>query len=284
MKTVRKPVAAIRGPKRAAPEPLADGIRSEKRPYGLLAVMSNEELVGYAEMLIASLSIEGRSELAKADAGLYEALRKRRLLDELGLEDLRGEVRDWASIGKEELVGYAKEFIAERGISGRGELEKADAGLYQALWKRKLLDELGLEDLRGEVRDWASIGKEELVGYAKEFIAERGISGRGELEKAGAGLYKAMWKRRLLDKLGLGHKLRDWTGMGKEELVGYTKKFIAERRISGREELKKADKGIYQALWKRKLLDAVFSDAESSRHADAVDGVIGALESFGDGK
>jgi hypothetical protein len=67
-------------------------------------------------------------------------LRTRKLLDEVGLQNLRREMRDWAGMGNDELVVHAKEFIAEKGISGRGELKKADEGLYQALRKRKLLD------------------------------------------------------------------------------------------------------------------------------------------------
>jgi hypothetical protein len=86
------------------------------------------------------------------------------------------------------------------------------------------------------------------------------------------------------ESLMASHGRRNWAAMGKERLLAYAKEFIAERGISGRKELEKADRGLYEALSKRKLLDAVFSEAESSRHADAVNGVIGALESFGDGK
>jgi hypothetical protein len=125
-------------------------------------------------------------------------------------------------------------------------------------------------------------GKEELVAHAKRFIVEKEVSGRKELKKADSGLYEALRKRKLLDEVGLEYKLRDWTGMWKEDLVDYSKTFIAERGISGREGLKKADAGLYKALWKRRLLDEVFSDLDSDTHADAVNGVIGALESFGD--
>jgi hypothetical protein len=129
------------------------------------------------------------------------------------------------------------------------------------------------------------MGKEELVGYSKKFIAEKGISGRHELEKADSGLYYTLMRRKLLDEVGLGSSNannRDWTVMGKEGLVGYAKEFIAKKGIVGRRELEKADARLYNALRRRKLLDAVFSERESSGHADAVQGVLDALESFGD--
>ncbi len=247
-------------------------------------MLNDKFLIAHARWKVADEKCGGRKELQKADSGLHDALRRRKLLGEVGLQD---RYRDWVGMGKEELVAHAKEFIAENGISGRKELAKADEGLYQALRRRKLLDGLGLPDTNVNNRLWAGMGKEELVDYSKTFIAERGISGRKGLKKAGSGLYQALRKRKLLDEVGLEDlrgERRDWTGLGKKELVGYSKKFIAERGINRRKELKKADAGLYQALWKRKLLDAVFRHAEAAKHLGAVEGVLDALESFGDSK
>jgi hypothetical protein len=267
--------------KPARMEPLDEGfIRTSRgREWSR---MGKETLVAHAKEFIAEKGISGRKELKKADKGLYDVLRKMELLDDVGLEEKN---RDWAGMGMGKLVAHAKEFIAEKRINGRWELQKADPGLYEALRGRKLLDEVGLEYLRREMRDWAVMGKEELVAHAKKFIGEKEISGRAELAKADLGLYQALLKRKLLDEVGLEYlrrEMRDWAVMGKEELVAFAKGFISEREVRWREELKKADLGLYQALRRRKLLDEVFSDAESSKHADAVNGVIGALESFGD--
>ncbi|MFH0885327.1 MAG: hypothetical protein V1861_06475 [Candidatus Micrarchaeota archaeon] len=249
------------------------------------AEMGKEELIAHAKGFIAGKGISRRGMLEKVDCGLHAALRMRNLWNEVGLPDLRGEIRDWEKIGRDGLAAYAKEFIAKNGITKRRRLAEADPGLYSALRKRKLLDEVGLPDSNDGHRNWAEMGKEELIAHAKGFIVERGIQGRKELAKADKGLYQALGKRKLLDEVGLADsrgERRDWAGMGKEELVAHAKEFIAENGIGGRGELEKADAGLYNALRKRKLLDEVFSDAESSKHADAVNGVLGALDSFGD--
>jgi hypothetical protein len=107
-------------------------------------------------------------------------------------------------------------------------------------------------------RSWKPMNDLELIRSARAFIAERGIGGRKELAKADAGLYQALWRRRLLDSVGLEEKQRDWASMGDEELVALAKTFIAEKEIDGRKELAKADAGLYQVLRRRKLLDSVF--------------------------
>jgi hypothetical protein len=87
-----------------------------------------------------------------------------------------------------------------------------------------------------------------------------------------------LWKRKLIDRVGLEKKVRDWASMNDEELVGFARKFVGEREITGRAELKKADSGLYTTLGKRKLIDAVFVPIEQkkkdelfSRLSEAVD-------------
>ncbi|MFH0885328.1 MAG: hypothetical protein V1861_06480 [Candidatus Micrarchaeota archaeon] len=240
--------------------------------------LGKEGLTAYAKWRLAFDRIDGRKELHKTDAGLYRVLWARKLLNELGLEQ---KYRKWAGMDDSELVAHAKKLIEEKGIGGRKELENADLGLYAVLSKRRLLDGLALERKH---RDWAGMGNDELVVYAKRYTAEKGIGGRAELVKADSGLYAALRKRELLGEVGFEEKHRDWAGMDREALVAHAKAFITERGIAGRKELEKGDGGLYQTLRNRKLLDAVFSYEESSKHKEALNGVLDALDSFGDEK
>ncbi len=133
----QKPESAA---KRTPPEPLIDQEPAEKRPFRLLSGMSGIELTGYAEWLIASLGISGRKKLYDVDRGMYQTLRNRELLDDVGLPNSNEKHRRWATMGDEELLAYARNFIAEKGIRNRKGLQKADGGLYQVLLKRGLLN------------------------------------------------------------------------------------------------------------------------------------------------
>jgi hypothetical protein len=265
---------------RKAMEPMAEGI--QRKPNSFYAKMSDVELVGFAKRLVEARGIRGRKELEKAYRGLYEGLRRRKLIDEIGLEE---KLRDWASMNDEELVGFAKRFIDEKKITGRKELEKADKGLYRALRNRGLIERIGLENSNVEHRKWALMEDGELVGFAKRFIEDKKITGRKELEKADLGLYNVLRRRKLVEVVRLENsniEHRTWTSMTDGELVEVARKFIDERGITGRSELEKADRGLYQALRKRKLIDAVFAPLEQKKRdemigqlADAVDVYIG---------
>jgi len=167
--------------------------------------------------------------------------------------DSRGR-RFWSSMSDGELVGYTRAFIAERGIRGRSGLQETDNSLYQALSKRGLLDGIGL---KSKHRDWASMDDRGLSGLARRFIAERGIVSRKNLRKEDAGMYQALRKRGLLGGIGLEDIYRDWASMGDWELLCFARRFIAERRIGLKVQLKRADQGLYYALIGRKLLDGL---------------------------
>jgi hypothetical protein len=170
------------------------------------SAFSDQQLVSHAQKLIGERVITGRKELAKADSGLYEVLRERKLIDEIGLDDKRGDIKPqgfYAKMSDEELIGFARKIIQENGVVGRGDLAKADRGLYKALQNRKLIDRVGLADKRGDDRKpsgfYSRMSDEELVGFAKRFIEASGITGRKELKKADSGLHKALRTRKLID-------------------------------------------------------------------------------------
>ena len=97
------------------PEPLAEGIIVPLNKHGHRnwISISDEKLVEYAGNFIKEKGITSRKELSVEDTGLYDVLRKRKLLDELSLET---KIRDWASISDEELVEHASKFIEKNKI------------------------------------------------------------------------------------------------------------------------------------------------------------------------
>ncbi len=249
--------------------------------------MGNETLLAHARWKIHDEKIGGREELRRVDRGLGSALKRRNLLDAVGLGDYRGKRRDWAGMREDMLVAHAKKVIAETGLAKRGELAKADRQLYQALWRRGLLEKVGLGESKEKLRNWANVGKDEIIALARAFISERGIRGRRALWKSDRGLYAILRRNKLLEDVGLPNlreKMRNWAVLDHAALVKHALGFIAERGIDSRKKLMDADSGLYQVLKKRKLLDSVFAKIETSNHKAAVDGVISALDSFGDSK
>src|SRR5512137_2612745 len=96
-----------------------------------------------------------------------------------------------------------------------------------------------------------------------ERIAELGITGRRALQDSDSGLYDALRRRGLLDKVGLGKNAgRNWAGMEEDELLAFAKGVIADREIRGKDELKRLDSGLYDALRHRGLLGRAFEGIE----------------------
>lgn len=316
-------------------EPLAEGIVPlKKNGHRAWASMSDGELVAFTQEYIKNHRISGRMELLKADKGLYHALRRRKLLDKIGLELKIQKARPWKDMSDEGLVTYAQKFMEERGISSKGELQKTDEGLYAILLRRDLLDNVGFEeerrlwyrmsheglvalargfirengitgkselyradkglydalrrrkllervDFEERYRDWTSMSDGELVSHAKMFMKKKGISGRSELQETDLGLYKALHKRKLLDKAGFKEKLRRWRDMSGDELVAFAKEHVKKEGIRGRRDLYEKDSGLYSALHRRKLLDDAFADMEQTREKEEAQALFDGLMEFG---
>jgi len=67
-----------------------------------------------------------------------------------------------------------------------------------------------------------------------------------------------------------------------EEVLEAARKLIEKNGITKRTELLNADARLHAVLSHRKLLDSVFADIDTKKHASAIIGVIDALESFGE--
>jgi len=279
------------GRRTAKLEPMAEGIvKKERRPDGFFTKMSDEELVEYAESVMKEKKINGKGELQKADSGLYTTLRRRGLLVKVGFARKR---RDWESMSDGNLVIYARRFMEEKSIRARGELAKTDRGLYIALSRRGLLSKIEFRRKLREERDWKSIGDNNLVKYVKAFMKEKRIKFKSELENADKGLYEVFRKRGLLDKVWLDkrHKRRDWKSMDNAKLIEHAQEFIKEKGIRGRTEMEKTDAGLYAVLRLRDLLNSVFSDIEKTRQQSLERELLSglrlapeAMEKFGEGK
>jgi hypothetical protein len=256
---------------------------TDKRRWSLY---SDEELISHAQKLVDESGIRNREELRGKDSGLYGALHTRKLLEFVVFEVRKKKRRNWNQMKRSVIVSYAKKVIKSKGIKNRIGLEKEDGGLYNALRKRKLLDRVGLPSSRASKkarRKWAAMSKVELVAAARRIIQERGITSRTELRNKEHGLYAALSRKKLLGKIGLEIRIkkpRNWASMSDIQLIRYSNKIIARRAIKSRSMLATKDTGLYSALLKRGLLDAVFSDMEGLKAKDAVREVVDALAEF----
>ncbi len=256
MKRLQKPPVGKTREKKQ--EPLAEGLQVSV-PVGpkgrrLWSRMSDEEIVEYVRKVMEENEITGRSELQKADSGLYEVLRKRGLLDKVGFVEKRRKGRTWKDMSDEEVVEVVRKFVKENKITKRHVLEKADSGLYHVLRIRGLLDEIGFEERK---RSWKSMSDEEVVELAKKLMEENGVSGKGELSEIDSGLYTILYNRGLLGEVGFEEKLRSWKEMSDTDVVELAKKIMEEKEITGRSELEKADSGLYVILRVRGLIEEV---------------------------
>jgi hypothetical protein len=180
--------------------------------------------------------------------------------------------RHWQAFSNTHLVAFAQKFVDENGISSRKGLQKADNGLYQALWRRGLIDRVITESAhssRKESRDWASLSDEQLISHAQNVVEENGIRNRKGLAKADSGLYDALRKRGLLGRaIPEKRETRDWASLDDGQLVSHAQKFIEENEIKKRKELAKADSGLYDALRKRGLIGELIPGNANEKNRD----------------
>lgn len=260
-------------------EPLAEGIRKKSRKKRNWKAMTDEEIITYAKKVVREDIIRGRKSLRKADSGMYNILRKRKLLTII----FPMKRRNWSSMSDAEIVSYAKTYIKENQIKNRTGLQKIDMGLYLVLRKRKLID--AIIPIKQKQRNWKAMTDEELISNAKKFIEENSIKNRKGLAKADASLYQVLRKRNLLDALiPMKQKYRSWSSMTDEEIIAYAKTFIKENQIKNRKSLIKANISLYQISRRRKLLDIIFADIEETNKVEAIKQVVKAMEDFGGSK
>ncbi len=170
------------------------GFEERKRSWNDI---SDDKVVELARKVMNEEKIRSGSELSEVDGGLYQVLKKRKLVHKIGFETKR---RSWKSMSDEEIVGLAREVIEKEGIKRKGELSDVDSGLYKVLRERKLLDELGFEKKYKKQRSWRGISDDEVVKIARKLMEEKGINSRGELTSLDEGLYAILYRRKLLDR------------------------------------------------------------------------------------
>jgi len=177
---------------------LLDRIGFEERQRNWKA-MSDEELVETAKRIMREKKLTKISELNKAAHGIMINLKKRGLLCRIDFK--RCKSRSWASMSDNELVEFAKSIVAANGIQNRKGLVKADAGLHDALYRRKLLGRIPFIRRKRESRNWESMSDDGLVGYAESLLKEKGITGRDGLREADRGLYEILQRRSLFSNV-----------------------------------------------------------------------------------
>jgi hypothetical protein len=182
---------------------------------------------------------------------------------------LKNGQRNWGALSDEELVSLVKKFMKELGISGKKELHDVDQGLYLILHLRErkspgIIEKVGFEAKR---REWESLSDEEFAAHVQQYMKGRGITAKGELAEADAGLYSALLNREkkspgIKEKVGFEVKRRDLESLGDEELAAHAKLSMVFEGIISKSELKKLDDALYKVLARRGLLGRLFSDAK----------------------
>ena len=142
-----------------------------------------------------------RTQLSKSDFSLYRTLSRRGLLDD-AIPDFDADVAKRlgeAARNAEHPSKYGDDPVAYyhehyQGMT-RGELHKKDSGLYQILWRGKLL---------GEVPVASRFGDDPVAYYHRHY---QGMT-RWQLAKANHGLYKRLWRDKLLVHVPTKYRLR----------------------------------------------------------------------------
>ncbi|MBU0528044.1 hypothetical protein KKE92_06180 [Candidatus Micrarchaeota archaeon] len=174
------------------------GFEEKQRDWSILR---DEEIVRIAKKFMKERGIAGKTDLHLEYDRLWQVLNRRKLVDLVGFETKR---RNWASMSNEEIVELARKVMEEKKILRVSAFEKADPGLLSVLAKRSLLNSVGFEFRRDPSRRWSSMCDETLFTFAQEYVFWHQIKtrcGKGGLEETDVGLYSALRRRKLLDRV-----------------------------------------------------------------------------------
>ncbi|MFH1685457.1 MAG: hypothetical protein ABH983_04070 [Candidatus Micrarchaeota archaeon] len=257
MKRLQKPpVGKTREKKK---EPLAEGLQTFPTDYIgriLWGRINDEQIVKIAQKLMEEKGVNGREELIKVDSKLYGALRRRRLLGEIGFVEKQ---RSWKDMNDEDIIEYAMKLMNAKGICEKSGLCAEDQGLYNILHRRGLIRKIEFDE---KARVWREMSDEEIIELAMKVMKEKNVTGKKELSRADRGVYEILSRRGLLAKINFTDKCkwrdrRSWSKMSDTEIVEFARGVMEENEISGKRELAKADNGLYTILYKSGLLDEV---------------------------
>jgi len=239
----------------------------------------DEEVLAIARKLIEEKGIMNRKMLEKVDRGLLDVLSKRKLLDSIRFEK-RQQWRRWGTDG--EVLGFARKLMEEKGIRSPSGLERVDSGLHAVLMKRKLLDSLEFDEKR-ETRKYGT--DEEVLGLAQKLIDENGIKSPSGLNMADSGLHQVLLRRGLVDLIKFEKRQIQQEWGSREEILEIASRFIEENKIRRPSDLDRVNKKLYQALWRRQLLDTVFAPIRQRQETEdrekGLQEIAEALEEFG---
>lgn len=235
--------------------------------------MSDRELIAYARQFIDVNGIRNMTRLRENNMRLYAALARRGLREDVGLGRMH---RDWAASSDVDVVEYAEKTIKEAGIRSKTELQIKDGGLYVVLSKRGLLGEI---EFGKKLKNWAALSDDSLIAIASRSIEEHRIRNRTQFADMFGGLCNALRKRGILGKIGFEKVKPEWFKLRNEEIVDIARSIVGERRFS-RTELSNEERGLYESLRRRGLLDEVFAPFEESKGKESVRQVMDALLEF----
>jgi len=250
------------------------GFEEKRRKKRSWEGVSDEEVIEIAMKIMEENNITGSKELENTDSRLYDILRKRSLLERINFEHKH---ISWRDMHDEAIVELARKTMEEKGIIGRKALFDKYPRMYAILRRRELLEEVGFVEKQ---RSWNEMSDVEIVELAMKVMGEKEISLKEELRKCDSGLYQALRRRGIIDKVEFEDKKRYWKKMSDGEIIELTMNLIQENKITARSDLKKLDYGLYQVLGKRGLLDRAFAHSDRQREEQARDAVIDALDAF----
>jgi hypothetical protein len=208
-------------------------------------------LISFANTFIEKNGIRYRTELSILNGRLYDALRRRDLLNSINCDCKR---KKWSKMNDEQIVEFAKKVMRERKIHDPKEFRKKEYGLYLTLQRRNLQNKVFGDKIKKR-RNWASMSDEELISHSQQFIDERGIKNRKALTQIDSGLYQVIKTRNLSSELNFKGDVGSWKRYSDDELVSYSQRFIDEQGIMNVRNFQKKDGGLYATLRARNLVD-----------------------------
>ena len=252
------------------------------RPRGFLSEMSDDEFVAYVKDIAEKRGITTRRGFRKSDSNIIRVLYERGLTERVLGRSLRkkSERKEFTAAEIRHIKKRYRELVSE----GRNNMEIArgignEMGRKASSINCRIIHliregELGKNPNAAVARRFT----ESEIAYIKKRYGELVTEGRNNwqiareiansMNRSTNSIFDKI--RRLIKKGEIGKnpnqkEMRErgfFSEMSDVELIEYAKKIITDNKISSRMELDEKDSGLYATLWKRRLIDRVFSEIE----------------------
>ncbi len=202
--------------------------------------MGKTKLRDYARDYVKDNGIITPTGLQTKNSSLYYYVKKRGLIDKIGLEKRTKETL-FVHYSNEAIVSYAQKYVDDNSIKCETLMRKLNGRLFSELKRRGIIDKLVFKGKQNQ--RWKRLSNEEIIGLGQKFVEDDRIKDKEEFKEKNSPLFHVLERRKLLGKIAF------------TVFIMEAQKFIDNHHVFDLEQIRNIHIGVYNKVIKANILD-----------------------------